>query len=516
LKEIFRNWNYTSTSGMYNKNYLSSTEIDINNAFYQNFSYSYSLPILKSVGSKIRAVRAFSSRITSSTTLSSPTIGTATATGVYGEATISFTAPTSNGGSAITSYTATSSPDGITGTVSQSGSGFITVTGLTNGTPYTFRVTSTNTAAENVTSLASNAVTPFGVPDAPTNVTAVAGNQQATVTFTAPESNGGSTITSYTATSSPDGKTGTVSQSVNGTLTVTGLTNGTTYTFTVTASNSAGTSGASSASNAVIPSTVPDPPTIGIVVSTAPGKAMVSFTAPANNGFLPITSYTATSLPEGHTGTISQDGGNGSITVTGLTQGTEYTFTITATNANGPSEKSAISTSVTSKQIALGDSYGGGKVVYIAPSDPTNPNVVHGIVSAIGNQNTNDVWIKGGSTKSTLNGNTSKVVGSGQANTTAMMAQSGFSGGAALTCSNYSVTVDGVTYDDWYLPSIDELKLMYETQKNTFNYSYYWSSSESSSSNSWFISTLGTGTERGSISGGSKDYPTFVRAARSF
>ena len=65
-----------------------------------------------------------------------PTIGTATA--VSGEATVPFTAPSSDGGSAITSYTATSSPGGITGTISQSGSGSITVTGLTNGTAYTF------------------------------------------------------------------------------------------------------------------------------------------------------------------------------------------------------------------------------------------------------------------------------------------------------------------------------------------------------------------------------------------
>ena len=87
-----------------------------------------------------------------------PTIGTATAGD--GEATISFTAPSSDGGSPITSYTATSSPGGITETLSQSGSGSITVTGLTNATAYTFTVTATNAIGTSVASAASNSVIP--------------------------------------------------------------------------------------------------------------------------------------------------------------------------------------------------------------------------------------------------------------------------------------------------------------------------------------------------------------------
>jgi hypothetical protein len=97
--------------------------------------------------------------------------------------------------------------------------------------------------------------TEFGnsLSDAPTIGTVVAGNQQATVPFTAPSSDGGSAITSYTAISSPGGITGTISQSGSGSITVTGLTNGTAYTFSVTATNAIGTSPASDTSSSITP-----------------------------------------------------------------------------------------------------------------------------------------------------------------------------------------------------------------------------------------------------------------------
>jgi uncharacterized protein (TIGR02145 family) len=182
-----------------------------------------------------------------------PAIGTVTSSS-SGQAVVPFTAPASNGGSSITSYTATSSPGGVTGTLSQSGSGSITVTGLTNGTAYTFTVTATNGIGTSLASTASNSVTPASVPDAPAIGTVTSSSSgQAVVPFTAPASNGGSAITSYTATSSPGGVTGTLSQSGSGSITVTGLTNGTSYTFTVTATNGIGTSLASTVSNSVTP-----------------------------------------------------------------------------------------------------------------------------------------------------------------------------------------------------------------------------------------------------------------------
>lgn len=86
-----------------------------------------------------------------------PTIGTATTTGAT-TASVSYTAPTNDGGSPITSYTATSSPGGFTGTLSTSGSGTINVSGLTTNTYYTFRVAATNAAGTGASSAASNSI----------------------------------------------------------------------------------------------------------------------------------------------------------------------------------------------------------------------------------------------------------------------------------------------------------------------------------------------------------------------
>lgn len=99
------------------------------------------------------------------------------------------------------------------------------------------------------------------VPGAPTIGTATAGNAQASVTFTAPGSNGGSPITGYRVTSNPGGITATGAGSP---IVVTGLTNGQAYTFTVQAQNAIGFSAASAASNSVTPAAV-DPGLASVV-----------------------------------------------------------------------------------------------------------------------------------------------------------------------------------------------------------------------------------------------------------
>lgn len=209
------------------------------------------------------------------------------------------------------------------------------------------------------------------VPTAPTmgTATASANGVAATVTFTASSSNGGASISGYTAVSSPGGITGTLAGAGSGTITVTGLTTGTAYTFVVYATNTYGNSPNSAASNSISTPTVPGAPTIG-TATISYTTASVPFTAPSNGGST-ITSYTATSSPGGITGTLSQ-AGSGTITVSGLTAGTSYTFTVTATNAVGTGAASAASNSVTavaqppssvSYLIAAGGgggNYGGG------------------------------------------------------------------------------------------------------------------------------------------------------------
>ena len=294
-------------------------------------AYTFTVTAANAVG--VSSASTASNSVTPNIVPGAPTAVSATAGNA--QASVSFTAPVPNGGSAVLSYTVTSSPGGLTATGSSSP---LTVSGLTNGTAYTFTVVANNATGPGAVSAPSNSVTPAGAPTAPTTVTAVAGNTQATVTFSGASANG-STITGYTVTSSPGGLTATGSASP---LTVTGLTNGTAYTFTVSAINGVGTSAASGASNSVTPNIVPGAPT---AVSAAAGnnQASVSFTPPVSNGGTAVLSYTVTSSPGGLTAT----GSASPLTVTGLTNGTAYTFSVVATNAAGSGASSLASNSVT-------------------------------------------------------------------------------------------------------------------------------------------------------------------------
>ncbi len=262
------------------------------------------------------------------------------ATAANAAATISWTAPATDAGTVT--YAVTSSPGGLTCTTSGTS---CTVTGLTNGTAYTFTVTASNSAGAGPPSAPSSSVTPnVSLPGAPTGVTAAAGNSTALISWTAPSGSAG-TVT-YTATSSPGGLTCTTSGT---SCTVTGLTNGTAYTFTVTASNSAGAGPSSAPSGSVTPSTPPPGAPTAVIVTAGNSTALISWTAPAGTGG--TLTYTVTSSPGGLTCTTTGT----SCTVTGLTNGTAYTFTVTANNSGGMSAPSAPSTAVTPGIFAVSE-----------------------------------------------------------------------------------------------------------------------------------------------------------------
>jgi hypothetical protein len=107
-------------------------------------------------------------------------------------------------------------------------------------------------------------------------------------------------------------------------------------------------------------------------------------------------------------------------------------------------------------------------------------------------------------------------VGAGKANTAILISSQGNGDGstyATRICNEYSVTVGGVTYGDWYLPSKSELNLLYlqKTAVGGFTTGVYWSSMESSNSNAWF-QLFSSGTQ----SYTTKNYLANVRAIRSF
>lgn len=202
------------------------------------------------------------------------------------------------------------------------------------------------------------------------------------------------------------------------------------------------------------PLKVANAPTIG----TATGgnaSASVTFTAPSDVGGGAITGYTVVATPSGITGT----GTSSPVTVSGLTNGTAYTFKVFATNAYGPSGLSAASNSVT-PALAIGSAFGGGFYAgQIGVSGVATHNLVIGPVASAQNAS------KQFKTSNTGSDPTSVIDGPTNSSTMNDAAHP-----AAQFCEG--LTIGG--FSDWYLPALNELEICYynlkpTTQNNTTN-----------------------------------------------
>jgi hypothetical protein len=192
--------------------------------------------------------------------------------------------------------------------------------------------------------------------------------------------------------------------------------------------------------------------------------------------------------------TIGVDGSE-----TKVTAGTNITVTGTGTTTSPYV--------VNAETHAIGDSYGGGIVFYVYDGGQ------HGLIAATADQSTGIRWYGGSHTNTRARAN---GVGAGLKNTAIIIANQGPVDGnafAATVCNEYSVTVDGVMYGDWYLPSLYELGLLY-TQRiavGGFSGVVYWSSTEYTNTQAWFTN-FNTGEQF--VEG--KLFSWYVRAIRAF
>lgn len=267
-----------------------------------------------------------------------------------------WNAPSSDGGSAVTGYTVTAydGSSNVVGTCSPSSLSSLqcTVTGLTNGTPYTFTVIATNADGDSAESPASSPAAPSTTPDAPSSTWAlIPGDGTVDVGWYDPAWNGGSDISGYTVTASPGGATCTYAPGDTPTFspsghesdprcTVSGLSNGTSYSFSITATNFVGSSSPYEAGSAT-PVGSPSAPSNVSVLRQFAGNAVVTWSFASSDGGSAITSYVATASPGGQT--CSTFATWNECTIYGLDEGQTYTFTVAAVNAVGTGPSSGLS-----------------------------------------------------------------------------------------------------------------------------------------------------------------------------
>jgi hypothetical protein len=263
-----------------------------------------------------------------------------------GGITASWAAPSYDGGTAISGYIATVRSTGDTCTTNAS-TRTCSFTGLVNGSSYVVDVVATNNAGNSEAASSSN-VTPRTVPSKPIQVTLTPGAATLRVTWAAPLSDGGSTITSYLATATPGaGITCTSTGTYCDFLT---LTPGTNYSVTVVAVNAAGT-GAASTGISAMPFTNPGAP-ISVTATADDTQVLVSWAAPSSNGGSDITGYLATATLGVNVFSCSAPSTATSCWVRGLANGSKYSIKVSASNGAGVGPEASVAGTTTPRGVS--------------------------------------------------------------------------------------------------------------------------------------------------------------------
>ena len=335
-----------------------------------------------------------------------------------------------------------------------------TITGLAANTTYYVRAYATNTAGTSYgsevtfTSLPP-AIASFGT----TSYASVTGNA-ATISSTISSDNG-ATVNArgicWSTSSNPTISNNTQAYGSGGVgayaITLTSLEAQTTYFVRSYATNSVGTAYSNEVSFTTTVRTLPT-----LITTAMSAITSTSATSGGNISNLGSTSVTAKGIcystspnPTIANTIVNQTGSTtGAFTsnMVSLTTNTTYYVRAYATNGSGTAYGNEISFTT---PLALGADYGGGKIIYFLVSGNVgyDANVQHGLIaSSVNLSNSNSTW--GCNTSVT----TSDNIGTGAANTAAIIASNcATANTAAKLCDNYTVTVGGITYSDWYLPS---------------------------------------------------------------
>lgn len=248
---------------------------------------------------------------------------------------VSWETPRNVGGSAITRYVATANPGGASCTTN--GSLTCDIVGLTLGSAYTASVVAISANGASPASQESAAVVVVSLPGAPTGVLAEPSATSIKVSWTAPESDGGSPVTEYSVQSLPEGLTCVAGADLF--CDIPGAEPGVQYQFFVLAKSAVGISVASALSTPTAVLTAPGAPT-AVSVSAGDRTVLVSWNAPESDGGSRITGYEVSADSGGFSCSTS---GATACQIDGLRNGTAYTFSVVAVNSIGESAPSETS-----------------------------------------------------------------------------------------------------------------------------------------------------------------------------